>query len=321
MAKTKAERSKIAREKAKRLKEENDSLLRYTRKETKLLFDSIIDHVNIHSPSCPILAPTSPRISAIFPLKDNAENVTLRFCIGSHRAKLVNNSILIHPATEVTVEIPPTFCALFHHHGMIHGGGPSKATSPTIFSIYAPTRDRVGISNQNYAVSTKCERGCSVCSILSSYKSKLGRGKALFRSHDLEKIEVGDHATEHDLWHHGFAIVKVLTNKEFNQINKEDLNHFLEKTDFKSINQEVYKTKGKRKMLDEGFALNANVVIESKLSRSTLKAVEKVDDVVSSYMSKRYFENYILKGRTFLKNSGHIMNQELYMDNKSLCTC
>ena len=168
------------------------------KKRFNCLFDCIIDHVNIHSPSCPLLAPISPRISAIFPLKDNAENVTLKFCIGSHRAKLVNNNILIHPETEVTVEIPPTFW-------MIHGGGPSKATSPRMFSIYAPTRDRVGISNQNYAVTTKCVRRCSVCSILSAYKSKLGRGKALFRNHDLEKIEVGDHATEHDLTRWGIC--------------------------------------------------------------------------------------------------------------------
>ena len=93
MAKTKAERSKIARDKAKRLKENNDALLRYTRKETKLLFDSIIDHVNIHSPSCPLLAPFAPRISGFFPMKDQAENITLRFCVGSHLAKLNNNNI------------------------------------------------------------------------------------------------------------------------------------------------------------------------------------------------------------------------------------
>ena len=41
-------------------------------------------------------------------------------------------------------------------------------------------------------------------------------------------IEVGDHATEHDLWQHGFAIVKVLSNIEFEHIHQEDLTQFLE---------------------------------------------------------------------------------------------
>jgi hypothetical protein len=31
-------------------------------------------------------------------------------------------------------------------------------------------------------------------------------------------MEVGDHATEHDVWHHGFAIVKVLADKELKKI-------------------------------------------------------------------------------------------------------
>ena len=64
-------------------------------------------------------------------------------------------------------------------------------------------------------------------------------------------MEVGDHATKHDICHHDFTIVKVLSEKEFRQINKEDLTNFLDKADFRSINQEVYITKGNRKKLDE----------------------------------------------------------------------
>ena len=36
-------------------------------------------------------------------MKDQAENVTMGLCLGSHRAKKIKNNILIHPETEVQV--------------------------------------------------------------------------------------------------------------------------------------------------------------------------------------------------------------------------
>jgi hypothetical protein len=41
------------------------------------------------------------------------------------------------------------------------------------------------------------------------------------------KTEVGDHATEHDLWQHGFAIVKVLHLKDFQNIDQEDFDELI----------------------------------------------------------------------------------------------
>ena len=279
---TQAQRSRIAREKAKRQKNEATRLLRRTRTEAIKLCISVIDHLNNHSPSCPLFnQAVAPTISAIFPLRDQAEEVSLRFCIGSHRGKKHEGKDVIHEQTLVTVKIPPTFCALFHHHGLIHGGGPSKASSPRVFSIYAPAHDRVGISNQNYAVDTKCASGCSVCTILSSYKKQIG--KELFNETMHEEMEVGDHATEHDLWQHGFAIVKVVTAKEFEKIHQEDLTHFLKKEEFHDIGQEEYITNGKRKMLYAGASLNANAVMNAKLAPSTLETMAKVDANTITY--------------------------------------
>ena len=104
---TQAQRSKIAREKAKRQKNESKHLLRRTRIETVKLCVSVIDHLNDHSPSCPLSNPAlAPTISAIFPLRDQAEEISLRFCMGSHRGKKHGENVLIHDETLVTVKIP-----------------------------------------------------------------------------------------------------------------------------------------------------------------------------------------------------------------------
>ena len=138
MTLTQAQRSRIAREKAKRQKDEDKRLLKRTRTETIQLCASVIDHLNNHSPSCPLFNPAvAPTISAIFPLRDQAEEVSLRFCVGSHKGKKDKGKVIIHEQILVQVTTPPTFCAL-----LIHGGGPSKATSPRVFSIYASTHDR-----------------------------------------------------------------------------------------------------------------------------------------------------------------------------------
>jgi hypothetical protein len=74
-------------------------------------------------------------------------------------------------------------------------------------------------------------------------------------------------------------------------------------------------------MLYAGASLNANVVLNSQLAPSRLDTMAKVDAAISSFMLKRYADTYILRGRTLLRNSGQILEQQLHMDAKSLCNC
>ena len=136
-----------------------------------------------------------------------------------------------------------------------------------------------------------------------------------------QKMEVGDHATEYDLWQHGFAVVKVLTLKEFQNIHQEDLTNFLTQKEVRDICQEVYVTNEKREMLYAGASLDATTVMNIELAPSTLETLIKVDANITSYMLKRYANTYNLRGCTLLRNNGQILEQQLHMDAKSLCNC
>ena len=130
-----------------------------------------------------------------------------------------------------------------------------------------------------------------------------------------------DNPFKFNLWNDGFCLIKVATDKDFENFQPQFLKDFIGKAKFNSLNQETDQVPGKRCVLDCGSELTTQSYLLKNLHPLLSHYIGKCYNSVLLYLQKRISVRYESKGDTKLINKGEVGYEQLHMDEKSKCSC